>query len=118
MKRYSVAALAAVTALSLTAIPADAEQKRPRDISGDQAIGYAYDEYDNAKPWVRNLMKGTAVEQRENLLPYASSFQYDWANDRKPGTTAEILISTGVLALILAGLGGAAVAQGTIKLPF
>lgn len=48
MKRYPVAALVAVTALSLTAMPADAEQKRPGDISGDQAIGYAYDEYDNA----------------------------------------------------------------------
>lgn len=55
MKRYSVAALVAVTALSLAAMPADAEQKRPRDISGDQVIGYTYDEHDNAKPWVRTL---------------------------------------------------------------
>lgn len=31
-------------------MPTDADQKLTRDISGDQTIGYAYDDYDNAKP--------------------------------------------------------------------
>ncbi|MDC7108973.1 hypothetical protein [Corynebacterium afermentans] len=118
MKRYSVASLAAITALSLVTMPADAAEKRSSDISGNQGIGYAYDEYYEAKPWVRDLMKGTATEQREKLAPYASSFQQDWAKDRAPGTTADILIGTGVVALIFVALGGAAVSQGAVQLPF
>lgn len=62
-----MSSLVAITALSLVTMPADAAEKRSSDISGNQGIGYAYDEYYEAKPWVRELMKGTATEQSEKL---------------------------------------------------
>lgn len=47
----------------------------------------------------------------------ASSVSNDLRNGYRHGTTFDILLGTGIAALLLAGLGGFAVQQGLVKLP-
>lgn len=143
MKRFTAAALAAATAVSLAAAPAQAandeqlylrgldkpggsSQVTDREVAGYIIAGgvveAAKDEgLTNNKGLtssVRSMVENNSKEANEaagNAL--GSSFKNDAQNGYPVGTTFEILLGTGIAALVLALVGGAA-SQGLINLPF
>ena len=64
---------------------------------------------------MRSILKN--YEKGDDTSVLDSSLRNDAANGYKVGTTFDILLGTGIAALLLAGLGGFAVQQGLVKLP-
>lgn len=139
MKRITAAALAATTALSLAAVPAQAEEdtlknienavnpKKASDVNDAYLAGYIT----QAKVRER-LEPGTGYSgpfkssSEKNQVPKSatSSLKNDAARGYKVGTTYDILVGTGIAAAVVAVLGLGAVAAGMIpgvelpQLPF
>ena len=139
MKRIAAATLAAATAVSLTALPAQAEendlqsfrdQLKPEsasEVSDAYLAGY------KAEAKIREeLRPGTGYSQsykrssEKNQVPNSatSSLKNDAARGYKLGTTYDILVGPGIAAAVLAVLGLGAAAAGMIpgvelpQLPF
>ena len=129
MKRINAAALAAVTAVALAAVPAQAQEgdlqslrdqlhpKSASEVSDAYLAGY------KAQARVREeLNPGTGYSQpykrssEKNQVPNSatSSLKNDAARGYKLGTTYDILMGTGIAAAVIAVLGGAAAAAGKI----
>lgn len=143
MKRITAAALAATTALSLAAVPAQAEEdtlndtlenletavnpKKASDVNDAYLAGYIT----QAKVRER-LEPGTGYSgpfkssSEKNQVPKSatSSLKNDAARGYKVGTTYDILVGTGIAAAVVAVLGLGAAAAGMIpgvelpQLPF
>lgn len=149
MKRFTAAALAATTALSLAAVPAQAADdnlylrglNRPGGSSavtdaelGGYLIGAGLVEGANelnltdnegVTSSIRNMVERDAKNDTERFGNAAdgalkSSFKNDANQGYKLGTTFEILLGTGIAAVLLAALGGAAYAGMIpgVQLPF
>lgn len=149
MKRTAAAVLAATTALSLAAVPAHAADdvvylrglNKPGGSSavsdkelGEYFFGAGFVEGANEKGLTNNEGLTSSVRSmyqrdQENKThkftdaangPLKSSFKNDANNGYKVGTTFEILLGTGIAALVLAVLGGAAYAGVIpgVQLPF
>lgn len=150
MKRTATAAIAAATALSLAVVPAYAEDAKDpgkddtnassqdnqgsssegeqqdgkkvssSDISDEEAQAY-YKERQKDATGLAKPKEGKEGEDVSSAL--LSSIKSDKANDWEPGKTANILLGTGIGALVLGILavvagGGAIPGLGNIKLPF
>ena len=150
MKRTASAAIAAATALSLAVVPAYAEDAKDpgkddtnassndnqgsssegeqqdgkkvssSDISDEEAQAY-YKERQKDATGLAKPKEGKEGEDVSSAL--LSSIKSDKANDWEPGKTANILLGTGIGALVLGILavvagGGAIPGLGNIKLPF
>ncbi|MDK8799474.1 hypothetical protein HMPREF3048_00410 [Corynebacterium sp. HMSC075D04] len=145
MKRTAAAVLAATTALSLAAVPAHAVE-----IAGKETGGYGHAassqvteaelgvyalaaiaaEFDKpgegfSAPFMGSSKAGmfetkTDKEIANQNAVMTSSYQNDANNGYKLGTTYDILVGTGIAALVLAALGGAAYAGVIpgVQLPF
>ena len=136
MKRFTTAAVAAATALSLVATPAFAEEakeqsssqqssskegdnkdgsskdgnkKKSSEIEEEEALNYAKNNKDKATGLAKSaLAKEGAEEQNKALKPLISSPKSDKANEWEPGKTANILLGTGITAALLALIAFAA----------
>ena len=136
MKRFTTAAVAAATALSLVATPAFAEEakeqsssqqssskegdnkdgsskdgnkKKSSEIEEEEALNYAKNNKDKATGLAKSaLAKEGAEEQNKALKPLISSLKSDKANEWEPGKTANILLGTGITAALLALIAFAA----------
>ena len=117
MKRTITAAIAAATALSLAVVPAQAETPKKPELSASQQQGEKKESSskisnedaikealagDQTKI-VESILKDkkTADEKGKALGPLASSFKSDKSNGWKFGTTFDILLGTGIAALLL-----------------
>lgn len=125
MKRFTVASLATVTALSLIAMPAQAAEDKGSSTKSSSEITQAeVDEHHRKALEKEEAKKGTGFSQ-----PYvnssnsgqikndvSSSIKNDTARDWKIGTTHDLIWGTGIVALLLALIGGGAFAaqQGLI----
>lgn len=146
MKRSASAALAAVTALSLAVAPAyaqddangpkedqgasssqaegkDGEKTGSSDITDEAAKDYFEANKDKATGIVKSSTEGKDGESKDLSDAFLSSIKSDKANDWEPGKTANILLGTGIGALVLGVLAavaasGAVPGLGNIKLPF
>ena len=129
MKRFTAAALAATTALSLAAGPAQAEEGNQKDLSDIVSPNRASDVTDahlagaKLKAEARELRnEGSGYSgpykssSEKNLVPKSakSSLKNDVARGYKLGTTYDILVGTGIAAGVLALVGAAAAAAGKI----
>ncbi|OHF40318.1 hypothetical protein [Corynebacterium sp. HMSC074A01] len=129
MKRIAAASLAAATALSLAAAPAQALEGYNRDSSskvtdveaglyvGAAVIAEALQEGSGfSKPFMQsseNDVFKSSSNDEDKEGPLASSLRND-ANQGYPvGTTYDILVGTGIAVAVLAVLGGVA-ASGVI----
>ena len=139
MKRITAAALAATTALSLAAVPAQAEEdtlknienavnpKKASEVNDAYLAGYI------TQAKVREKLEpGTGYSgpfkssSEKNQVPKSatSSLKNDAARGYKVGTTYDILVGTGIAAAVVAVLGLGAAAAGMIpgvelpQLPF
>lgn len=139
MKRFTAAALAAATAMSLAVAPAQAADdnlylrglNKPGGSSSvtNQELGaYMFSaglveeaneanltNNHGATSSIRDMGERDAKSGTKNLLNATqgalnSSFKNDANNGYKLGTTFEILLGTGIAAVVLAALGGAAYA--------
>ena len=129
MKRITAAALAATTALSLAAVPAQAEEdtlknienavnpKKASDVNDAYLAGYI------TQAKVREKLEpGTGYSgpfkssSEKNQVPKSatSSLKNDAARGYKVGTTYDILVGTGIAAAVVAVLGLGAAAAGMI----
>ncbi|MCG7277929.1 hypothetical protein MHJ95_02810 [Corynebacterium imitans] len=150
MKRTATAAIAAATALSLAVVPAYAEDAKDpgkddtnassndnqgsssegeqqdgkkvssSDITDEEAQAY-YKERQKDATGLAKPKEGKEGEDVSSAL--LSSIKSDKANGWEPGKTANILLGTGIGALVLGILavvagGGAIPGLGNIKLPF
>lgn len=150
MKRTATAAIAAATALSLAVVPAYAQDTddpakgdtnaSSQDNQGSSSQGDQQDgkktgssdisDEDAQKYYKENKGKATGLakpkegkEDEDVSSALLSSIKSDKANDWEPGKTANILLGTGIGALVLGILavvagGGAIPGLGNIKLPF
>ena len=143
MKRFATAAVAATTALSLAVVPAEAAPSDNDDFRGyghasssqvteDELNGYLLTAalVELAKPGAgisapyfgsskAGMFEAEKAKDGENQTPILkSSAKNDANNGYKLGTTYDILVGTGIAVAVLALLGGVAVQQGLIKLPF
>lgn len=117
MKRTITAAIAAATALSLAVVPAQAETPKKPELSASQQQGEKKESSskisnedaikealagDQTKI-VESILKDkkTADEKGKALGPLASSFKSDKSNGWDFGTTFNILLGTGIAALLL-----------------
>ena len=129
MKRITAAALAATTALSLAAVPAQAEEGNQKDLSEIVSPNRPSDVTDKhlagakVKAEARErLNPGTGYSgpykssSEKNLVPKSakSSLKNDVARGYKLGTTYDILVGTGIASGVLALVGAAAAAAGKI----
>ena len=129
MKRITAAALAATTALSLAAVPAQAEEGNQKDLSDIVSPDRASDVTDahlaaaKLKAEARELRnEGSGYSgpykssSEKNLVPKSakSSLKNDVARGYKLGTTYDILVGTGIASGVLALVGAAAAAAGKI----
>lgn len=121
MKRFTAASVAAATALSLVAAPAmAAETKSSSEVSDLEAVGYVVGSLfaeeitpgSGVTSSVKNILED--YEKGDDLSVLDSSVRNDAAKGYKLGTTFDILLGTGIAALVLALLGGAAAYQGLI----
>ncbi|MCZ9293787.1 hypothetical protein [Corynebacterium meitnerae] len=116
MKRTITAAIAAATALSLAVVPAQAETPKKPELSASQQQGEKKessskisneDAIDSAIKGDKTKIVESIVKdkdeagQKKALGPLASSFKSDKSNDWKFGTTFDILLGTGIAALLL-----------------
>lgn len=129
MKRIAAASLAAVTALSLSAVPAqalegygyDSSSKVTDEEAGVYIVGAGIaeglDEGSGfSKPFKQSsddkvFESSSADENKEG--PLASSIRNDANQGYRVGTTYDILVGTGIAVAVLAVLGGVA-ASGVI----
>ena len=148
MKRTATAAIAAATALSLAVVPAYAEDAKDpgkddtnassndnqgSSSEGDQQDGKKVSSSDITDEqaqqyWKDNKDKAIGLAkpkegQDEASSALLSSIKSDASNGWEPGKTANILLGTGIGALVLGILavvagGGALPGLGNIKLPF
>lgn len=133
MKRIATAAVAAATAVSLIAAPAQAAETRASSQVSDLEAGvFLFGKVlkDTANPGTglsapfagsskSGMFKTDSEKAAANQSDIVkSSFKNDIVNGYKAGTTYDILVGTGIAAAIIALLGGAAASQGLIKLPF
>lgn len=135
MKRLAAATLASATALSLAVTPALAADSRgSSNISDEEILNYAsvmfYKEATSgdgvSKPFAGSSRAGIFKnETKEDATRQAnvmrSSYQSDYSNGWKIGTTYDVLVGTGIAAVVLAVLGVAASATGVLpafNLPF
>jgi len=117
MKRTITATIAAATALSLAVVPAQAETPKKPELSASQQQGEKKESSskisnedaikealagDQTKI-VESILKDkkTADEKGKALGPLASSFKSDKSNGWDFGTTFNILLGTGIAALLL-----------------
>ena len=120
MKGFTAASIAAATALSLVAMPAQAAEKKSSEISDEYAIGYIWggivkdriNKGTGLTPSMRSILKN--YKEGDDTSALDSSLRNDAANGYKVGTTFDILLGTGITALLLALIGGAAAYQGLI----
>lgn len=113
MKRFTAAALAATTAISLAAVPAQAaEAKASSEVSDAEAIAYGQAAYltGHITPTMKSIIERQArtdknVDPAESLT---SSIKNDAASGYKLGTTFDILWGTGVAVVLLGALAAAA----------
>jgi len=138
MKRITAAALAATTAISLAAVPAQADENlylrglnKPGGSSAvsDEELGAYFigaglveganelnlTDNEGVTSSIRSMAERDAKNNTERLGNAAdgalkSSFKNDANQGYKLGTTFEILLGTGIAAVVLALLGGAAAA--------
>lgn len=139
MKRFTAAALAATTAISLAAAPAQAADdnlylrglNKPGGSSAvsDEELGAYFigaglveganelnlTDNEGVTSSIRSMAERDAKNNTERLDNAAdgalkSSFKNDANQGYKLGTTFEILLGTGIAAVVLAILGGAAAA--------
>lgn len=150
MKRTATAAIAAATALSLAVVPAYAEDAKDpgkddtnassQDNQGSSSNAEGEDgkkvsssdisDEDAQKYYKENKDKATGLakpkegkEDQDVSSALLSSIKSDASNGWEPGKTANILLGTGIGALVLGILavvagGGAIPGLGNIKLPF
>lgn len=153
MKRTATAAIAAATALSLAVVPAyaqdtddpakgdtNASSQDNQDNQGSSSEGDQQDgkktgssdisDEDAQKYYKENKDKATGLakpkegkEDEDVSSALLSSIKSDASNGWEPGKTANILLGTGIGALVLGILavvagGGAIPGLGNIKLPF
>lgn len=108
MKRVTTTAVAVATALALVANPAFAEepttgQKTSSAMNDQDALDYANEKSDQLTGLVRKAAEKKTPEERENAFkPLISSVKSDAAQDWAPGTTANVLLGTGITAALLA----------------
>ncbi|MGV0393649.1 hypothetical protein [Corynebacterium riegelii] len=120
MKRFTAASVAAATALSLVAMPAQAAEKKSSEVSDLEAGAYVLEgigkevvkKGSGLTPSMRSIFKN--YEKGDDVSALESSLRNDAANGYKVGTTFDILLGTGITALLLALIGGAAAYQGLI----
>lgn len=135
MKRFTAAALAAATAISLAAAPAQAIEIEGEETGGyghaassqvtDAELGvyflaalaaeYAKEGEGFSAPFMGSSRAGIFDTETDKDLAnqgavMTSSYQNDANNGYKLGTTYDILVATGIAAAVLAVLGGAAYA--------
>lgn len=117
MKRTITAAIAAATALSLAVVPAQAETPKKPELSASQQQGEKKESSSkisnedaikealagNKTKIVESIVNGKDAEadKAKALGPLASSFKSDKSNDWDFGTTFNILLGTGIAALLL-----------------
>ena len=117
MKRTITAAIAAATALSLAVVPAQAETPKKPELSASQQQGEKRESSSkisnedaikealagNKTKIVESIVNGkdTDADKAKALGPLASSFKSDKSNDWDFGTTFNILLGTGIAALLL-----------------
>lgn len=116
MKRTITAAIAAATALSLAVVPAQAETPKKPELSASQQQGEKKESSSkisnedaikealagNKTKIVESIVKDKdEAGQKKALGPLASSFKSDKSNDWDFGTTFNILLGTGIAALLL-----------------
>lgn len=153
MKRTATAAIAAATSLSLAVVPAyaqdtddpakddtNASSQDNQDNQGSSSQGDQQDgkktgssdisDEDAQKYYKENKDKATGLakpkegkEDEDVSSALLSSIKSDASNGWEPGKTANILLGTGIGALVLGILavvagGGAIPGLGNIKLPF
>lgn len=121
MKRITAAALAATTAVSVFAMPAQAaETSKPAsssEVSDEAAAAYLV-----AAALAEAISPGTGISapfkssSDKGLVTadITSSLRNDAYNGYKVGTTYDILVGTGIAAAVLAVLGVGAAAAGVI----
>lgn len=144
MKRFTAAAVAAATALSLSIAPATAAEKGSSEVSEAEVFGYILKQggkelvggdgfassvdYGIEKGAEAISSKGSSTPEEINeALETAgsakdvamSSLKNDTAKEYPVGTTAEILVGTSIAAIVLGLIAGVvnAVNSGFIKVP-
>ncbi|WOH94670.1 hypothetical protein [Corynebacterium urealyticum] len=125
MRRITTAAVAAATALSLATVPAaQAADGRPtsssqisdNDVWGAMGLTGLILDFTGQpadKAFTSSIMN---MKEGTNVKPLMSSFKNDIVHGYRFGTTFDILLGTGIVAVLLAG-AAAAQAQGLLKLP-
>lgn len=112
MKRTITAVIAAATALSLAVVPAQAAESSKPEISlpgqnsskldDKEVIGEAIAPERDRTKIIESIIKGKEGEDQAKALgPLASSLKSDKTNDWTFGTTFNILLGTGIAALLL-----------------
>ncbi|WP_087116861.1 hypothetical protein [Corynebacterium urinipleomorphum] len=114
-RRFVAAGLAAATALSLSVAPAQAAPaKTSSEVSDGFMVAYVVASAltGNVTPSYKRMVETDTVPSA-----LASSVRNDVFRGYPVGKTFDIILGTGIAALLLAGLGGFAVQQGLVKLP-
>ncbi|ACP31709.1 hypothetical protein [Corynebacterium aurimucosum] len=131
MKRFTAAAVAAATALSLSIAPATAAEKGSSEVSEGEVFGYILkqglkeavggDGYASSVNY--GIEKGAeAISSKGSSTPEEIKEGLETAGSAKEypvGTTAEILVGTSIAAIVLGLIAGVvnAVNSGLIKVP-
>ena len=92
-------------------------KKKSSELTDQDAIDYANKKSDELTGLVKKAAEKDTKEEREKALkPLISSLKSDAAQGWAPGTTADVLLGTGITAALLALIGGGAFAaqQGLI----
>ena len=112
MKRTITAVIAATTALSLAVVPAQAAESSKPEINlpgqnsskldDKEVIGDAIAPGSDRTKIIESIIKGKGGEDKAKALgPLASSLKSDKTNGWTFGTTFNILLGTGITALLL-----------------
>ncbi len=115
-RRFVAAGLAAATALSLSAAPAQAQYRETSSLEKiRESSSERYTKADNAGKNAKADRIERDFENFESML--ASSYLNDSRNEYPYGTTFDILWGTALALTIVGGLAGFAVQQGLVQLP-
>lgn len=144
MKRFTAAAVAAATALSLSIAPATAAEKGSSEVSEAEVFGYILKQggkelvggdgfassvdygIEKGAEAISSKGSSTPEEIKEGLETAGSakdvamsSLKNDTAKEYPVGTTAEILVGTSIAAIVLGLIAGVVngVNSGFIKVP-
>lgn len=112
IKRTLTAIIAAATAFSLAVVPAQAAESSKPEINlpgqnsskldDKEVIGEAIASESDRTKIIESIIKGKEGEDKAKALgPLASSLKSDKTNDWTFGTTFNILLGTGIAALLL-----------------